>query len=342
MTDSDNSSARTPHGAEPPASGRVELLGKLIAAQIALERALAELVQSGGNTAALANQLLRVGELQAAIGTASEASLQAMRGDIAAAMSQSQSAAQEAREQVTAANAARVAAQVLSSAAISSRTALQHALSSLDHVPLSFASSEDEAEYRRREEERRAYIANQQGKHSPEGDLNAAGAGIGQMADAKAHGASGPEFEQRVNDLIATTEKLREAAKANGVSTEEFDRHLRDDLRRIMKSKGLSDGEIEARFAATPDPLEAAKAYLSSDDDLAQMRQSAKAINVELSGTPRAESQAQALPTHTGLNEALAKFAGAGVVLAEHAASEDFAHGVSAQAISASLAGRLA
>ncbi|MEI9927610.1 MAG: hypothetical protein WDN44_07765 [Sphingomonas sp.] len=86
------------------------------------------------------------------------------------------------------------------------------------------------------------------------------------MADAKAHGASGPEFDKRWSDLVTATDHLREQVRASGGSTKEFDDHLREDLRRILKSKGLSDTQIDAQFAAHPDPAR-------SGESLCQRRQ---------------------------------------------------------------------
>ncbi len=315
---------------DPLASQRESLSRKLAAAQSTLTRALADLIRSGGDTASIAAQLQQISGLQGSIATADATKLLTLGGEVAAAVAQSQIVAQEARDQAATASAAQ-AGQSLSVAAATSRAALQDAMDSLAHTPLKFATPEEEADYRRREEERREYMTAQQAKHTPEGDLNAAGAGVGQMVDAKVHGASGPEFQQRLDALMATTEKLREAAKANGVSTEEFDRHLREDLRRIMKSKGLSDAEIDARFAATPDPLDAAKAYLRSDEDLAQVRDATQNINAKVAADPISNLGAHPITSHPDLNDALAKLSGAGLALTDHSATADFSHGVAVQ-----------
>ncbi len=193
---------------------------------------------------------------------------------------------------------------------------------------LRFANEHDEAEYRRREEERRAYIDAQHGKGTPEGDLNASGAAVGQMADAAAHGASdSPAFRQRWDELVASTEKLREAARANGVSTEEFDRRLREDLRRILKSKGLSDAQIDAQFAAHPDPLDAAKAYVGGED--------VDAIAVKVAKNERVATENIVVsappPPSSSIADAMATLRAAGVVSTEQHTDQGPEHGVTTQ-----------
>ena len=259
---------------DPLASQRVELLGKLVAAQMSLERAVAELVSSGASTSAADAQLSILAGLQASIGTAGPAALAAMTGEIASAVAQAKTLADQAREQTNAATAS--SALALADAARASRLAVNDAMEAARHFQLTFASPADEADYRKREDERRHYIAAQDAKHTPAGDLNASGAGVGQLVDAKAHGAQGPEFDKQWTALVTTTEKLREQVRASGGSTKEFDDHLRNDLRQIMKSKGLTNAEIDARFAANPDPLEAAKAYVASGTDIGAIEQVAK------------------------------------------------------------------
>jgi len=308
-------------------------LEQIAASHADLSKALSQFANGDPSRIPIALQLANLSALRQQVRVASEATLRQIQADVAAAVAAAQSVADGG------AGNAIDAGQAALAAAAASRSALQNALSSLDHVSLTFSSPEDEADYRQREKDRQAYIAAQQGKHTPEGDLNAAGAGIGQMVDAKAHGASGPEFERRLNELMATTEKLRDAAKASGISTEEFDRHLREDLRRIMKSKGLSDAQIDARFAATPDPLEAAKAYLRNDDDLAQLRQSTQTIRDEVVNVPAAPPVADvaAIAAYPALGDALAKLSAVGLTLTDHPATKEFAHGTPDQSQGGSI-----
>lgn len=254
---------------DPLASQRLALLGKLVAAQMSLEKVIADLASSGANTSAADAQLSILAGLQASISTASPSALASMSGEIASAIAQSKTLAEQA-------NAATGSAPALADTARASRLAVNDAMEAARHFTLTFASPEDEANYRKREDERARYIAAQNARNSPEGNLNAGGAAIGQLVDAKAHGAHGPEFDTQWKALVETTEKLREQVRASGGSTKEFDDHLRNDLRQIMRSKGLTDAEIDARFAANPDPLEAAKAYVASNDDIGAIKQVAE------------------------------------------------------------------
>jgi hypothetical protein len=152
------------------------------------------------------------------------------------------------------------------------------------------------------------------------------------MVDAKAHGASGPEFDKRWNELVTTTERLREAAKANGVSTEEFDCRLREDLRRILKSKGLSGAQIDAQFAAYPNPLEAAKGFVQGDDDTRQI--GAAAVRDARNITPSSITSATPVSPTSELDpsDAIANLQRAGVTAdAAPVAGQSFDHGIADQ-----------
>jgi hypothetical protein len=294
---------------DPLASQRAEFLGKLVAAQSSLERVIAELASRGASTGAANVQMARLASLQASVGTASAADLGALRGEIAAAVAQSQNMAQEAQQQV-AASASASAALALADAARASRIATDEAMASLGNIPLRFTSAEDEAAYLAREKERQLYITEQEGKHTPEGDLNATGAALGQMVDAKEHGAKGPEFDKHWKELVADAERLRTQMHNSGIQTQKFDDNLRDDLRLIMKSKGLSDAEIDAQFAAHPDPLDAAKGLLTSDTDLGTFQKAIKAATVSDDARPVAE---QSPDIEGGLVSVMAKLQSAGI-----------------------------
>ncbi|WP_067734197.1 hypothetical protein [Novosphingobium naphthalenivorans] len=254
------------------------MLGQLVGAQFALERVIAELAGNPAAASALQegqSNLAALSALLRQVATADAASLPALRAEIMAAVSAGKATAEQQKSGATTAEPAEI---LLDRAMAESRAQVHAVMAGMkDFDPyLHFGSAEDETEYRKRAEERQAYISQQEGKGA-EGQLNASGAAIGQMADAYAHGAGdSPEFKARWDALVASTEKLRDAAKANGVSTEEFDRRLREDLRRILKSKGLSDAEIDAQFAAHPDPLEAVKAYVGGEKDIAVVEKSAE------------------------------------------------------------------
>ena len=132
---------------------------------------------------------------------------------------------------------------------------------------LRFSSPQDEADFHKRSAEAQKYIDRQLARHTPEGDLNADGGMIGEMLDLHAHGAgSSPDFMPRWNSLVEKAERQRAAMRANGQSTDEFDRNLKDSVRRFLKAKGLSDAEIDQRLAATDDPLKLVKPYMANDD----------------------------------------------------------------------------
>ena len=235
---------------DPEASLRAELTGAIAAAQFDIESAIAEVMRSGADVSALANQAQSLQQLQKQIGSAGATTLISLRAEIAGAVATTQAVTQQAR--TVAATAAQAAAEALGAASANSRASVNAIMRDMHRFDpyLQFASAEDEAEYRKREAERRAYIDAQHAKGTPEGNLNAAGAAIGQMADAKAHGAgNSPEFERWSNELTNTTTKLRDAARQSGLSTEEFDRNISADYRRISKAQGLSDAEINARLA---------------------------------------------------------------------------------------------
>ncbi|MFZ5746902.1 MAG: hypothetical protein ACOY45_04505 [Pseudomonadota bacterium] len=321
MTDRDHP-AKTD---DPLASQRAELLGKAVAAQFALEQALSELGSENGSALSQGQQHLRaLKDFQRRIATADPASIAALRHDLSTMLATTHAAADQAR---SAAADARLESTVeLAHLAAASRervTSLLRDMSRFDPY-LRFASPEDEAEYRAREAERRAAMETELAKGTPEGDLNAAAGAIGQMVDAKAHGAGdSPEFRERWDTLVADTQRLREAARANGVSTEEFDRRLRVDLRRVLKGKGLSDAQIDAQFAAHDgDPLEAAKAFVNGSDDIAMVRRSAERSNLSTEvATP---------DDHDTMSDLVASLQSAGVVGSADESSSAPNHGVTA------------
>ena len=304
------------------ASHRAEL-GALRAAR---ERIEAVLARDGNSAAALGiatgalDSIARMEGLIAA-GRIGSADMAALANVLTVA--QSTATALEAASSATSDRAA----EQLAAASDEARTTARSVMTGMHDFDgqLRFASTDDRDAYRDREADRRAYIVQQ--PNTPAGNLNASGAAIGQMADAHAHGAGGPEFDKRWNELVAKTEKLRDAAKANGVSAEEFDHRMREDLRTILKSKGLSDAQIDARFAANPDPLDAIKSYAQGDADLESVQKAAQ--KAKATTAPIEETDAPVTDGHT--IDPIAKLKAAGLMaVTDHAVGENFSHGLAA------------
>jgi hypothetical protein len=220
----------------------------------------------------------------------------------------------------------------LAGSAAAARAEVQSAMATMSHFDpfLRFASPQDEEDYRRREAARSAYIEAELARGTPQGDLNASAGVIGQMVDAKANGAGdSPEFQQRWRDLVATTQRLRDEVRRSGGSTTEFDNRLREDLRRILKAKGLSEAQIDAQFAANPDPLEAAKAFVNDGDVETISAQSARRADSALE-SGKAETIATTAPVVAPgtLDNAISDLKGFGFAAAEHDPANDPAHGV--------------
>jgi hypothetical protein len=152
---------------------------------------------------------------------------------------------------------------------------------------LRFKSARDEEEYRKREADNKRYVDQQLAKHTPEGDLNAGGGMMGQMLDSHAHGAgASPDFMPRWNALVEKTEAQRNAMKAAGQSTQEFDQRLTTSVRRFLTDeKGLSAAESDKRLGTFANPLDAAKALLKDDskgDDLKKDKASGDRSSIDL------------------------------------------------------------
>lgn len=249
---------------DPLASQRAELIGKLAIAQFDLENALAEVTRNGASTGPIETQLQNLGAFMRQVGVAGSAALAGLRGDIAALVAHSGAIAQQARTGPGSSQSAD--AIELAAATRDHVNAVMRGMKDFDPY-LEFDNAEAEADYRRREAERRAYIEAQQAKGTPESDLNAAGAAMGQMADAGAHGAANsPEFDKRRNALADSTQRLRDQLVREGKDVSEFDNRLRDDLRQIMRAKGKSDAEIDTLLAAHPDnPMDAMRAFVAQN-----------------------------------------------------------------------------
>lgn len=314
------------------------MVGQLVVAQFDLETVITALMRSGGDAATAQTQLQNITQLRQQIGTASPTALAALRSEIVAAVAQSQSAVQDARTAASGAVAADGA--TVASLASTSREQVNSLMRDMHRFDkeLDFDTPQEEAAYRQREAERRAFIEQEQRKGTPQGDLNAAGGALGQMADAHAHGADSPAFQQRWNELADSTQKLRAAILRDGGDVAKFDERLRDDFRRILKSKGKSDAEIDALLAAHPDnPLEAVKGFVGEGKDVAVLEQTVQEAN------KATDEHSKTVTVHKNEYAALddmAKFRATGIVLTNHAPDQPFAHGVSANEVAGPSSGR--
>lgn len=201
-----------PSSDDPQASLRAELLGQLMAAQFEIEAAMNEME---GNAAALSDgkaQLQLLSALQRQIGVASPTALAGMRGEIIATASAAQTVVQQSR--AAALTSERMAE--LQNVTNATRQTIQNVAEDLFEKKkldpyLQFQSAEDEAEYRKREAERKAYIDAELAKGTPEGALNASNAAKAQIKDAGAHGADrSPEYA----DMLAATDKAEQALRS--------------------------------------------------------------------------------------------------------------------------------
>ena len=256
-------------------TGPEALRDQLFAAQRELDLAMLEMREAGASEtdmAALRQQAQTLVQLQRALTDRGRASLDDLKGPIAAAVTASTALAATGRDTTLASKGT----DPTSMAAITAATRRQVEDLSLDIYErkifdpyLSFASAEDEAEYRRREQEAKRYMEAELAKGTPEGDLNAAGAAQAQLLDAAAHGAAdSPEFKERWEALEKTAREQREAVRASGGSTEEYDKRIEDSVRRFLRSKGVSEEDIDKAIAATNgDPLQAVKPYLEGEQD---------------------------------------------------------------------------
>jgi hypothetical protein len=206
---------------DPNASIRTELLGQIMAAQFAIDTAIAELTRSGADPAMLAqaqSQLAAIGDLRQQLGSASGSALANMRSEIVAAATAATAVAGLAMG--SAANAA---------AGNATLTPAQRARATIEAVGhdlfesrvldpyLEFASPEDEAAYRKREQERDAAYDREKAKNSTDGDRKAFAIMESQMADAKTHGADrAPEFGQMEEALRQVSSDVQPQAGHSG------------------------------------------------------------------------------------------------------------------------------
>jgi hypothetical protein len=295
-------------------------MGRIAGAQTEIENAIASLNAVGETIPTeLRGQLGALIALRQDVAIASPRDVAGIARAVGSLVASATSLAQQAQG-----DAAQKATGSLTIAAGASQRAVQSSMDYTHSLSLRFSSEEDERAYREREAERDTYIKQQQAKGTPEGQLNAAGAAIGQMADAKGHGANGPEFDKHWNDLVSTTERLRAEEKAQGHSTEKFDKRLRDDLRLQMKAKGYSDAQIDTQFATNPDPIQAAKAFMKDGSDVDALKTAVQA-DVRKIGVIEAALPAQA---QADAKDMIAKLRAGGVVDGDPSPANAPHHGI--------------
>lgn len=207
------------------------------------------------------------GELSQALGSSSFSlgagdlmALQAavMSGDASALAAEAQSDGFKATVAVNLANAA-----------ASTRSAVETLNTELFErhlfdASLRFDSAQDKADFRQREADTQKYVQGELARNTAEGNLNAAGGMQNYMLDAHAHGAGdNPEFMPRWNALAQKTREQRAAMHEAGQSTDAYDAHVKDGVRRFLKAKGLPDADIEKHLNAADNPLDALPPHLS-------------------------------------------------------------------------------
>ena len=230
------------------------MLGQLVAAQFALESAIAELTQAGGEASTIAAARLQLSGLNGLlqqIGSASGTALAALRREVTAATGDASAVIVQAR---TAASSAGMA----SAGQILTLQQARQAIQSVGHdlfdrhvldPYLTFRDAEDERAYRERERERQEAYDRAIAQHSVAGDRLAVQIARSQLADAKAHGADGaPEFgrfEQQTDQALAVLQPaMREANRpaANATPTDGTlsSDPLFDDALAALKAAGVT------------------------------------------------------------------------------------------------------
>ncbi|WBY08934.1 hypothetical protein PIB19_05925 [Sphingomonas sp. 7/4-4] len=197
------------------------MLGQIVAAQFDLEAVVAELSRTGGNPGDAQNQLQFLSSLQRTVGTANPVALAQMRSEIAATVSAAQAVAAQGR---TAASPDDKTADLAETTANTRRTIGDISEKLFERKVLdpylTFASPEDEAEFRRREAERQEYVRRELAKGTPEGALNASNAAVAQLEDARDHGADrSPDFDTLLSSATVARDQQRAAITNAGVST---------------------------------------------------------------------------------------------------------------------------
>lgn len=212
-----------------------------------------------------------------------------------------------------------------------------------DHL-LTFADDDEGTAYREREAERRRRYDAESAKGTPEGQLNAAGAALGQMTDLAVHGGSrDPALMRRLDDLVDATTKLRAQLIAEGRDVSAFDERTREDLRAIMRSKRIAGAQIDALLDAHRDnPIEAMRAFAIeqgkeiTERDVEALGTKLKRSDALLTasiegGVVEALSVASTTDRTRSLAEAIADMHSLNLAVADHDTANDPTHGVTAQ-----------
>lgn len=243
---------------DPLASQRTELIGQLVASQFAIEAALADLVAAGGDSAVageLRSQLASLSDLRQQVGSAPATTLAALRSEVTAAAGNASTIVQQAR-----AAAAAAAGQASSTQPMTPQQARQ-AIQSVGHdlfdrhvldPSLKFTDAQDEAAYRKREEERRIAYERELEKHTVEGDRNATTIVKSQLADAKAHGADrNPEFASLLSRTEAAASALQPPQRGTAAPARNGTKSNEPSAASIQSSGGNDVDAITAALKAT-------------------------------------------------------------------------------------------
>lgn len=180
------------------------MIGQLFIAERELEQVIAELTRSGSSAAPAQSQLREIAQMQRQIGRADAATLANLGKQVGAVVAQAQTLAQQGREAATQAEI-RGDASLDAVSARTRATVLRVADDLFEKRVfdpyLRFNTPEEEAEYRRRESEREAYIKRELAKGTPEGARNASRAMVDQIEEAGRHGADqSPEYQRLLGE----------------------------------------------------------------------------------------------------------------------------------------------
>ena len=242
---------------------RADLVGQLAVAQLAVEAAINELSRYGADSAALAplrSQLTGLIGLRQSIATASGQTLAQLRAQVAATADAATASAQQAQ---SSANSGANGPTMTAQRARQAIAEVGHKLfdeQALDPY-LQFSSPEDEAAYRKREEERRAAYEREMEKHTTAGDRRAAEIVNMQLADAKAHGAErSPQFGAMERDMQQATTVLMHpdnqagvAAAARRSPTKAYDSQEEGELGDVLATLKAHGVSTDAKVAVAND-----------------------------------------------------------------------------------------
>jgi hypothetical protein len=219
------------------------LLSQIRSAQSDLDQLLAQLgSDAGGVLADGKSQRELLTQLERTVSSGAGAPGASMRGEIAGVLATTATLLQQARAAADQSGGSALAtAQARTRASVEQMGRDIYERRIFDPY-LQFASGEDEAAYRRREQENRRAIAEALAERSPAGYLRAARIMGRQLRDAGAHGAdASPQFTQMRDHNAADIERLETA----------LGRHPNDDDSRLSPPEAAK----EQPALATPDQL---------------------------------------------------------------------------------------